>query len=482
MQIYIKIAFFQLFSHFLFTFRSISTSQKTKQFSIIRSFISKYREEVLTLLGFNTLAMDNTAIKVISYFDDIEEFLIGVLFFTLPFGWSFSIIPLVLFSTTLAINIFTKPQRPNKEKLLYFAPLMMIFVWNAITLIYSDNAKHGFDILATQAILIVASLAFLFNNIKATTVTKAFHLFIAGCITAVIALFGIAIYNSSAIIGDAFVFRPFFESQDNCLLDGDINNNYFLGAQFSAFVHPAYMALMLSIAMFIILHDIRMDVRNLKHKGLSLLAFTLLGLSIISFSLNGTLVLSVVICLLVAGIMSLRNIHYADYTRVIYSIVFTFLLFIIVNPQVQQVVNQSSSCNSLAQRITITQTSLETIGQHLLTGVGIGDADQTLVDNYTAGHHTHLADRGLNSHNQFLTTWIQSGIIGILILGWAFVTIAIRAIRKRMILLHVFNILIFFSFLFESMLMRYWGVLTYTLFYSILFFYSEEKIKPKHTR
>ncbi|MDA3854040.1 MAG: hypothetical protein PF444_07360, partial [Bacteroidales bacterium] len=82
--------------------------------------------------------MDKTAVKIITFFNGIEEFLIGILFFSLPFGWTFSIVPLVLFSTTLMVNMFTKPEKPSKEKLLYFLPLISIFIWGVITLIYSS--------------------------------------------------------------------------------------------------------------------------------------------------------------------------------------------------------------------------------------------------------------------------------------------------------------------------------------------------------
>ena len=419
--------------------------------------------------------MDKTAVKIITYFNGIEEFLIGILFFSLPFGWTFSIVPLVLFSTTLVVNMFTKPERPNKEKLLYFLPLISIFTWGAITLLYSDDIKEGIETLTTQLVLIVAAIAFLFNKITAASVKKGFFMFLLGCLGSVAIMYGLAIYHSSSIIGDAYIFRPFFESKDFYMLDTDVSGNYFIGQALSNFVHPAYTALMLSMAMFIIIRNVQLTSTESGHHNFWLACFTLFGVTIIVFSLVGTLVLAVVICLIVLGILSIRKLHFGDNSRSIYSILFIFVALILVNPQTKELVRDGGA-NSLKQRIEVTSATLELIGDNWLAGVGIGDAEKELFSNYEKRGDTELAHRGLNTHNQFLTSWLQGGLVGILLLIWSFITVSMRAQKKKMMLLHLFNVMIVVSFLFESMLLRYWGVITFTIFYGMLYFYSEEEV------
>lgn len=431
---------------------------------------------VITLLELKTYHMDKTAVKIITYFNDIEEFLIGILFFTLPFGWTFSIVPLVLFSTTLLINIITKPEKPSKEKLLYFLPIISIFVWGAVTLLYSSDVKEGIETLTTQLVLFVAAIAFLFNRITATSVKKGFYMFLLGCLGSVAIMYGIAFYNSSSIIGDSFVFRPFFEPQSCCMLDTDTSGYYFLGKTFSSLVHPAYNALMLSMAMFIILHNVQITSTRLVYHGFWIACFALFGITIISFSLNGTLVLIIVIILLVLGILSIRKIHYGERSRTIYSILFIFAAMILINPQTKKLVDSDGS-GSLEYRTKVTSATLNVIGENWLTGVGIGDSEQALFSSYTRRGEQELAHRKLNSHNQFLTSWLQGGLIGFLILIWNFVTVSIRAQKKKVMLLHLFNVMVIISFLFESMLMRYWGVITYTIFYGMLYFYTEEGVE-----
>lgn len=417
--------------------------------------------------------MDKTAIKIISYFDGIEEFLIGLLFFTLPFGWKFSIIPLVLFTITLLINAFTKPVKLSKEKLLYFAPLLAIFVLGAISLFYSTGVEGGIKILTTQLVMLVVTLAFLFNNITREAVKKGFYLFLWGCLSVMLLQYGMAIFASSSIIGDAYVFRPFFDATAPCLVDSDITGHYFLSNSLSRFVHPAYSAFMLGMAMMIIFKGIRYDSDFFNYKKFWMLCFGFFGFSLIFFSLNGTITLLFVLSLLVVGTLSVRKQFYGEYAKGFYTMIMLFALVMLINPQVRSVVEAPSDSTSLALRIKVTEASLEMISANWFAGVGIGDAQDVLYSAYNDGGDASC--RKINSHNQFLTTWLQNGIIGIVALISAFVAVMMRARRKKMNVLHFFNVIVVVSFFFESMLLRYWGVVSFTLFYGMLYFYSEPK-------
>lgn len=420
--------------------------------------------------------MDKTSVKIISYFESLEELLIGLLFFSIPFGWTLSIVPLILFTITLLVNVFTKPEKPSIEKLLYFAPLLCFYIWGAISLFYSDDKAHGLSTLSTQLAIVVSSIAFLFNKISKKLVEKGFFMFLVGCVTSALILVGIAIFKSSSIVGDALIFRPFFESLELTMLDTDTKGIHFLGADFSHFIHPAYAALMFSIAMILILSKMKMSSKELKHKTFWLIGFTLLGICMISFSLNGTLILSAAVILISMGALSLQKIHYGEISNAIYTILFLLLAFTAINPQLQSVINKQD-CHSIEQRKKTLETSGMLIAKNWVTGVGIGDERTELRNTYIELGETEFAKRKINSHNQFLTTWIQSGIIGVLLLIWVFFTISYRAYKTHYHLLHLFNVVCFISFMFESFLVRYTGVLTFSIFYGMLYFYSmQEKV------
>lgn len=415
--------------------------------------------------------MDKTAVKFISYFKNLEELLIGLLFFSLPFGWTLSIVPLILFTITLLVNVFTKPEKPSTEKLIYFAPLLCFYIWSAISLFYSDDKSHGLSILSTQLAIVVSSIAFLFNKITKSSVEKGFFMFLIGCVSSAILLMGIAIFKSSNIVGDAFIFRPFFTSIELTMLDTDTNGNHFLGEDFSHFIHPAYAALLFGIAMTLILSKMKMSSKELVNKKAWLAGFTLLGICMISFSLNGTLILSAVIILISMGALSLQKIHYGEISNVIYTILFLLIAYTAINPQLQKVANQQE-CHSIVQRQKVLEASGMLIADNWVTGVGIGDEKAELRNTYITRGETELAKRKLNSHNQFITTWIQSGIIGLALLIWIFFTLSYRAYKTKYNLLNLFSVVCIISFMFESFLVRYTGVLTFSIFYGMFYFYS----------
>ena len=474
MQIYININFLQQKCYFLFSVYL--------QYEYFLSFLQKVyikfcfrsRKELHNFVSSNTSTMDNTAIKIVNYFDDIEEFLIGILFFTLPFGWAASIIPLVLFATMLIINMVTKAQQPSRDKILYFAPLMGLILWELISLIYTSDLKNGLSTIGTQTVLFLLPLTLLFNQIKQKTILKALYLFLLGCTSSILLLFLLAFYKSSSIIGDAYIFRPFFDYASSIPLDTDVTGHYFLGQAFSSLIHPAYMALMLGIAMFLVLSQLRMDSTWLKNKQLWLGIFTLFGIGIISMSLNASFIIMIFIILIVLGVMSTQRLYYGELSRSIYFSVLVFILLLLLNPQVNQIISNPASSTSLQKRSIVSQAALESIQDKWLLGYGIGTEKEVLSTHISEQSNSTYNLKHPNAHNQFLSTWIQGGLPALALLLSSFWAMYKRARRKNSILVLAFGILIFISFLFESMLNRYWGALTFSLFYCIFFFYSNE--------
>ncbi len=422
--------------------------------------------------------MDRTAVKIITYFNNLEEFLIGILFFTLPFGWTFSIIPLVLATTILLVNTFTKPQKPNKDKILYFLPPIAMFLWNSVSLLYTEDINNGLSLLSTQLTLIIATIAFLFNKISQSTINKGIFMYLTGCLCSIALLHGIAFFNSATLIGDAFVFRPFFENTTNYMLDTDTTGNYYLGSAFSNLVHPSYYALMLGIAMMLII--VKIDPKSrIPFNGSQnfwLVIFAIFGIAIIQFSINGTIVLITAITLVVLAILSIKKINYSNYNNIIYAITLLFFCLLLINPQTLSYTDKEEN-RSITLRKSVTEASLGVIADNWLMGVGIGDIDKEMELAFTNLDKFTEAKKSYNSHNQFLTTWAQSGIVGVFLLVWCFIAVSKRGFKKKEPLLHLFNIVVIISFMFESMLIRYWGVLTFIIFYSTLYFYTEDEKK-----
>ena len=141
--------------------------------------------------------------------------------------------------------------------------------------------------------------------------------------------------------------------------------------------------------------------------------------------------------------------------------------------------------NGLTLRLVLFRFGLEILDRPAvwLTGVGAGDAQNeinTLIRKYNLYHgNPSLGDKGYldyNVHNQFLETWIQIGIVGLLcwslILGQGWLT----AVRRRMggPFFFVVSALILYAVI-ESVIERQRGIVFLTYFFSLFYLIPEHE-------
>jgi len=137
-----------------------------------------------------------------------------------------------------------------------------------------------------------------------------------------------------------------------------------------------------------------------------------------------------------------------------------------------------SDYESTSQRIEAWQSSLTVIKNNFLFGVGAGDVKEALIEEYSLNNYEYLVEKKLNSHNQFLQTFIATGIFGFSALMLMFIVPFVFSIRKKNYLYLMFIIIMFINFLTESMLETQAGVVFYGFFNSVFFaFLSAEKGK-----
>lgn len=126
--------------------------------------------------------------------------------------------------------------------------------------------------------------------------------------------------------------------------------------------------------------------------------------------------------------------------------------------------------NPAIQRLVFFKASWKIIKEHILFGVGLGDGKDRLkeyykvyVKNLDPGHYC-------SSHNQYLTVWLTSGLVGLLLFITGLVYPLFSEKRFRFFLPVVTLAIILLSMLNEDTFDTHIGVSFATLFYSIFFF------------
>ncbi|MHC1703111.1 MAG: O-antigen ligase family protein [Tenuifilaceae bacterium] len=126
--------------------------------------------------------------------------------------------------------------------------------------------------------------------------------------------------------------------------------------------------------------------------------------------------------------------------------------------------------SSLIQRYIYFKASLQVIKENLLFGVGTGDGPDSLKEHYKKSGVDLDQKYWYISHNQYLTVWIASGLVGLILflIGLSYPFIYEK--RYKYFLCLVFQIIILLSMLNEDTFETHIGVSFAALFYAILFF------------
>lgn len=120
-------------------------------------------------------------------------------------------------------------------------------------------------------------------------------------------------------------------------------------------------------------------------------------------------------------------------------------------------------------RLVKWQSAFDVIRDNWIFGVGPGDVQEELNKKYEAhGFHAGIAEQ-FNTHNQFLQTWVGTGLIGLAIFIATLVVSVAKAIRLKNHFFLMFIALFIICCLTESMLERQFGILFYVIFSSLFY-------------
>jgi len=126
--------------------------------------------------------------------------------------------------------------------------------------------------------------------------------------------------------------------------------------------------------------------------------------------------------------------------------------------------------SSLVQRYIFLKVSWHIAENNFLFGVGTGDGPDALNDYYRTSGVNLDQKYWYSSHNEYLTVWIASGIVGLILFLLGLLYPFIYEKKHKIFLCVVFQIIILVSMLNEDTFETHIGVSFAALFYAILFF------------
>lgn len=400
------------------------------------------------------------------YLDKTIFLVTGIFVFLLPLDLKI-LSPLIGLITILAIIRSNKSEvisniQLYKSSFIFF---ILLFVWQLISVAWSTDMSNGMEAIEHRVFYLIAPL--LFFLVKKWPSNKLIKTFILSNFLICVFCFCYLIY--------------FFIDQKMYFIEKTINEGitaqtfryitYHSGANFIVFdVHRLYFSFSL-LSSLLFLHFKGKVIRNNLFRYLVASMFTL-----VIFMLQSKIAIILLVVLLF-------YITYKKFTqsntkkRAIILFVFMVIMslgFYLTKIRFYQSVKQIGTITenkegSLTERFQYARCSLELIGEAPFFGYGIGDINHVVKEKLIKYNYTTLLERGVyDPHNEFLKTYIGTGIIGFLLFLGIFVSVFRKAYYDKNFLLLVYIGFVLIICLIEPFLSRQAGILPVLFFIGLL--------------
>jgi O-antigen ligase len=261
----------------------------------------------------------------------------------------------------------------------------------------------------------------------------------------------------------------------NLLVSDFAFSAYNLDRFFGELHHHTYYSLNALVAMLLIMYLV------LKHKSGKFFLYAMLitwivldmGIFIAASRIGMFLafLLNLVFIWLLAGRLKYRWLRYAG--ALIFFIAF---ILVIMNSSTFSYLKEKDN-NLIVRILTENKQSIRLIIWKEATAQAwdafpFGHGTGTLSREMSASLHKEIREgiihmKAPDAHNQFIETFFETGLAGILILLTLFTLPLWLAIRRKKLLFSAFLMVFFFVCIFESVFKRQWGVESFILFYNV---------------
>jgi len=389
---------------------------------------------------------------------------------------------------------YFKMEKWMRLHLLLFVSLYFLCL---IGMLYTSDITKGMARLeAKLAILIFPVLLGFGPRIDRQRYITVLKGFVFSCLMAILVSMGYAFHR-------LFFFRDSFGRSKNWnqytfngIMDSsDLNWDYLSYSEFCSFIDlpPAYFSLYLGFSALIVftflLFNWKIWTNYNKSWAIALIFFFILF--IIQLSTRGVII---------AFILSFYfYIFYSFSSRKMYkTLIITFVTLnaflisaVYLSPVTKYRITEALTTidlsiggeteitNAVNMRVVNWRCSIEIIIDNLLFGVGTGD-DKIYLNQCYLNYNMGINNPYLNSHNDFLQTGVNFGLIGMFLFGLVLVIPLIVAVRKKHHLYVIFLILFTLSCLTVSLLNGQKGTIFYGFFNSLLVFQYYRTTKEKN--
>lgn len=390
--------------------------------------------------------------------------------FLLPFGINTSVIILLWVICFFLFQEFkTSIKNIFSNKWSYV--LITFFLIHAIGYFFSDNKTLALTAIERKLTFFAFPFLFFSSNYSSINVKKVIISFVSG----------------SFLVIMICLFRAFYLY----LFQG---YNSFFYSEFAYFMHPSYMAMYLIQSQLIIMIFYKEWLGHLKNLNFKI-GFMSLVFIVGIFLCSSKMGLITAVLLLPTTLIVI--LYHKGFKKSIIGLLITLIVALPVsyklfpNPYARlkvaaTVATSPNEINkeeveSTAVRILIWKEAINIIKNNFVFGVTPGDENDVLCKAYRDNGLTGALNKQLNAHNQYLQTFIATGVIGFLLLCMMTFGALIYGFIRKNYLLVLFSCMAILNFMVESILQSQAGFVFFVFFFCILVRYNLSKLSSNNS-
>lgn len=406
-------------------------------------------------------------------FSYITTFLLLSFIFFIPVWTNISllILPYLILSCVISCPLKGFGQKMMKNR--FFIILAIFWLLHFVSAIYSDNREVGIRYVMQMLSLIGFPLIFIaLSGSEKFNFKWVLNAFIIGCFVSMVVCIANALINSVSFEAGKLIFDP---------IPADYPwENHFTYVRLAYLNHPTYMAMFLSFAI-ILLFDMIKSCKLKLWRFSYITGILICGVFIYFLSSRAGILAGIIA--VVMGFAGFAHNWKRKLAILGTSVVLLAGVFIssynIEGSFSQKIVDKLLYGNNLRDldvekkedpRVEIWNSIPGIVLKRPIFGYGIGDTPQVLQSAYKRNNAEFAYENSLGVHNQFLETTLSIGFVGLALLLFILIYPLVYFRKSKDFLLPLsFIIIICVNFLFESGLTRIFGVLFFSIFYSLFF-------------
>ena len=399
-------------------------------------------------------------------YEKVVDFLFITIGVTIPFWMLANNIAIILTLVTAIVYSATNRMSVKKWEPLY-TPLILLFALMVIALLYTNNLERGFKKLEHRIVfLVIPIICYLFSGfINKKLVFKILKWYVLSILLASL------IFYSTAIL------RTLYYASPNPF--NEVNGNFFSYMELTKIIedtHPIYFGTQVLFVLFIIGYD-AIESKGILKITIAFKLMLILYLTVLLFFLNSFLLTGLFLIMIVYfGFLLKKHTKFKLFIAALLLVSISLSsLFVVDKLNGIDIKNDitsrdfsGSDFTAVRARVAKYYCSIDLISNNFWTGVSPGDEIDELMKYYEKNNFIHGKTQKFNSHNQYLTEFIYTGVFGFLVLVSLFFVIFKKGLVSHNKLLIAIGFIYLCFNLTESALVRNKGIIFFVFFTCLL--------------